>query len=41
MLSSRYFASDKGPEGPSTVFLLRFAPDGRCAEFTEYYMAED
>ena len=40
--TSRYFASDKGPERTfHNVFLLRFAPDGRCAEFTEYYMAED
>jgi hypothetical protein len=23
------------------VFLLRFAPDGRCAEFTELYMREE
>jgi uncharacterized protein (TIGR02246 family) len=40
--TSRYFASDKGPERTyHNVFLLRFAPDGRCAEFTEYYMAEE
>ena len=38
---SRYFASDKGPARTfHNVFLLRFAPDGRCAEFTEYYMKE-
>ena len=23
------------------VFLMRFAPDGRCAEFTEVYMREE
>jgi uncharacterized protein (TIGR02246 family) len=40
--TSRYFASAKGPERTyHNVFLLRFAPDGRCAEFTEYYMAEE
>jgi uncharacterized protein (TIGR02246 family) len=40
--TSRYFASAKGPERTyHNVFLLRFAPDGRCVEFTEYYMAEE
>lgn len=40
--TSRYFATDKGPARTfHNVFLLRFAADGRCAEFTEYYMAED
>ena len=40
--TSRYFASAKGPERIfHNVFLLRFAPDGRCAEFTESYMAEE
>ena len=39
---SRYFASAKGPERVfHNAFLLRFAPDGRCAEFTEYYMLEE
>lgn len=38
---SRYFASDKGPERIfHNVFLLRFTEDGRCAAFSEYYMAE-
>ncbi len=40
--TSRYFASDKGPERTfHNAFLLRFAPDGRCVEFTEYYMLEE
>lgn len=40
--TSRYFASDKGPERTfHNAFLLRFAPDGRCADFTEYYMREE
>lgn len=40
--TSRYFASAKGPERTyHNVFVLRFAADGRCAEFTEYYMAEE
>jgi ketosteroid isomerase-like protein len=39
---SEYFASAKGPSRTyHNVFLLRFAPDGRCAEFTEYYMLEE
>jgi len=40
--TSRYLASDNGPERTyHNAFLLRFAPDGRCAEFTEYYMLEE
>jgi hypothetical protein len=40
--TSRYFASDKGPERTyHNAFLLRFAADGRCSEFTEYYMLEE
>jgi uncharacterized protein (TIGR02246 family) len=40
--TSRYFASDRGPERTfHNAFLLHFAPDGRCAEFTEYYMLEE
>lgn len=40
--TSRYFASAKEPERTyHNVFLLRFAADGRCAEFTEYYMLEE
>jgi ketosteroid isomerase-like protein len=39
---SRYLATDKNPERIfHNVFLLRFADDGRCAEFSEYYMAEE
>jgi ketosteroid isomerase-like protein len=39
--TSRYLASDAHPERAfHNAFLLRFAPDGRCAEFTEYYMEE-
>jgi ketosteroid isomerase-like protein len=39
---SRYVASDAGPERTyHNVFLLRFASDGRCAEFTELYMLEE
>ena len=39
---SRYHASSKGPARTyHNAFLLRFAPDGRCAEFTEYYMREE
>ena len=39
--TSHYFASDKGPARAfHNVFLLRFAAEGRCAEFTEYYMRE-
>lgn len=40
--TSRYFASAKGPERTfHNAFLLRFAPDGRCVAFTEYYMLEE
>ncbi|MGH2444504.1 MAG: nuclear transport factor 2 family protein [Candidatus Limnocylindria bacterium] len=39
---SRYFASADEPERTyHNVFLLRFADDGRCSEFTEYYMLEE
>lgn len=39
--TSRYFATDKGAAKTfHNVFLLEFAGDGRCAEFTEYYMEE-
>lgn len=38
---SRYVATADEPERTYwNCFLLRFAPDGRCAEFTEYYMQE-
>lgn len=37
--SSRYVATDEQPERIYyNCYLLRFGPDGRCAEFTEYYM---
>jgi ketosteroid isomerase-like protein len=40
--SSRYLASETEPERTyHNVFLLRFAADGRCAEFTELYMLEE
>jgi len=36
---SRYLATADEPERVYyNCYLLRFAPDGRCAEFTEYYM---
>ncbi|HEX2884390.1 MAG TPA: nuclear transport factor 2 family protein [Candidatus Limnocylindria bacterium] len=39
---SRYFATGQEPEQTyHNVFLLRFAPDGRCAEFTELWMLEE
>lgn len=39
---SRYFATGDEPEQTyHNVFLLRFAPDGRCAEFTELWMLEE
>jgi hypothetical protein len=39
---SRYQATDDEPERIyHNVFLMRFAPDGRCAEFTELYMLEE
>lgn len=38
---SRYRATDKEPERTyRNAFLLRFDPDGRCAEFTEFFMLE-
>jgi len=39
---SHYFATADQPERTyHNVFLMRFAPDGRCAEFTELYMLEE
>lgn len=39
---SRYFATGDQPEQTyHNVFLLRFASDGRCAEFTELWMLEE
>jgi hypothetical protein len=38
---SRYLATDDTPERMyHNVFLLRFAADGRCREFTELFMLE-
>jgi hypothetical protein len=38
---SRYLATESAPERTyRNVFLMRFAPDGRCAEFTDVYMRE-
>jgi ketosteroid isomerase-like protein len=38
---SRYLASGDEPERTyHNAYLLRFAPDGRCAEFHEFYMEE-
>ena len=39
---SRYLATESAPERTyRNVFLLRFAADGRCAEFTDVYMLEE
>lgn len=39
---SRYDARDDQPERTyHNAFLLRFAHDGKCAEFSEFYMLED
>lgn len=39
---SRYAARGDNPERTfHNAYLLRFAPDGRCAEFHEFYMLED
>ncbi len=39
---SRYRLTEGQPERTyHNAYLLRFAPDGRCAEFTEYYMLEE
>lgn len=38
---SRYAATGSSPERTyHNAYLLRFAPDGRCAEFREFYMQE-
>lgn len=40
--TSHYLATADEPERTyHNVFLLRFAPDQRCAEFTECYMLEE
>ncbi len=37
--TSRYLPAGDQPEKTyHNVFLLRFAPDGRCSEFVEYFM---
>ncbi|MCA1569223.1 MAG: nuclear transport factor 2 family protein [Chloroflexi bacterium] len=39
---SRYRATETEPEKTyHNAYLLRFAPDGRCNEFSEFYMLED
>ena len=39
---SRYFASGDEPERTyHNCYLLRFGPDGRCREFTEFFMFQD
>lgn len=39
---SRYFAKEEEPERVyHNVFLLRFDPDGRCSDFSEYWMLEE
>lgn len=39
---SRYLATAEEPARTyHNVFLMRFASDGRCAEFTELYMLEE
>jgi ketosteroid isomerase-like protein len=39
---SRYAANDSEPERTyHNAFLMRFADDGCCAEFTEFYMREE
>lgn len=38
---SRYPATAEGPAQTfHNAFLLRFAPDGRCSDFREFYMLE-
>lgn len=38
---SRYAAAGEEPERTyHNAYLLRFAPDGRCVEFREFYMEE-
>lgn len=38
---SRYHATPTEPEKTyRNAYLLRFAPDGRCAEFSEFFMLE-
>lgn len=40
--TSRYHPTDEQPERVYwNAFLMRFAPDGRCAEFREFYMLEE
>lgn len=38
---TRYAANDEEPQRTfHNAYLLRFAPDGRCADFREFYMQE-
>ncbi len=37
---SRYFKDGKLDHVYDNVFVLRFAPDGRCREYREWYMRE-
>jgi ketosteroid isomerase-like protein len=40
--TSHYAANADDPERMyHNVFLMRFAPDGRCSDFTELYMLEE
>ena len=39
--SSYVATATEGARRYHNVFLMRFAPDGRCAEFTELYMREE
>lgn len=40
---SRYFTADRSrvDREYANVFVLRFAPDGRCSEYREWYMRKD
>ncbi|MGQ0606969.1 MAG: YybH family protein [Chloroflexota bacterium] len=39
---SRYEATEADPQRTyHNAYLLQFAPDGRCREFSEFYMLED
>ena len=39
--TSRYLATGDNPERLyHNCFLMKFAEDGRCSEFTEYYMRQ-
>lgn len=38
---SRYHKSTEPERTYHNAYLLRFSPDGRCSEFTEFYMLEE